>query len=247
MNTIIGERTRQVRAGRQRHQMAQRMWQERWRAPWFGYFCSFVGVVGVSLVIALVQAQTPIANISLLYLVAVLWVAVSFGRGSAICAALLAFLADDLFFIPPFYRLTVDDPNQWLSLFTLLATALVAGQLTAAARARAQEAQESRQYTESLYALAQLIATATDDSTLLTTLAQWGSDSFALAGVRACAILQTDVEGALTLCALTPANSSLMPLPDEETILRRANQALTTEQPINFSLPTGDALAGEIG
>lgn len=221
-------------AGRQRTQIrptfSRRIWRARLRTPWLGYLSAFAGVVIISLAIALIQTQTHIANISLLYLLAVLWVAASFGRGPAICAALLAFLAYDLFFIPPLLRLTVDDPTQWLSLLILLATALVAGQLTAAARTRAQDAQQSRRRTETLYTLAQLIATTPNEPALLTRLAAWGHETFAPAGVRACAILQPATSGEMTLRAFSAPNADALPSADETMILDAANTALASSE-----------------
>src|SRR6476661_7694980 len=72
-----------------------------------GYGYALFGVAGASLVIALVGKIGHVSNISLLYLLVVLWLAAWVGRGPAILASVLAFLAYDLFFISPFFRLTV--------------------------------------------------------------------------------------------------------------------------------------------
>ncbi len=229
-DTTVGRRPAPTRPA-----LSRRIWRARLRTPWPGYLSAFAGVVVISLVIALIQTQTHIANISLLYLLAVLWVAASFGRGPAICAALLAFLAYDLFFIPPLLRLTVDDPTQWLSLVILLATALVAGQLTAAARARAQDAQQSRQRTETLYTLAQLIATTPDEPTLLDRLACWGCETFAPAEVRVCAVLQPAASGETVRRAVSAAPDAYA-LADEAILLSAAGEALASGEPIFRSL-----------
>jgi two-component system sensor histidine kinase KdpD len=90
-----------------------------------GYVESLLGIAAASLFIALVNQFVHIGNISLVYLLVVLYVATRYGRAPAILASILAFLAYDVFFIPPYYRLTVDDPAEWLTLLTLLVTALV--------------------------------------------------------------------------------------------------------------------------
>lgn len=159
---------------------------------WKGYAAAVLGVALASGVIALVQQAVHIANISLIYLLVVLWLATAFGWGPAFLASLLAFLAYDFFFIPPVFRLTVDDPTEWVSLFALLITALVLGQLTALVQARAREARESQQRTAILYSLAQLIASATDQQALLDALAQRVLDVFTPAGVRGCALFLPD-------------------------------------------------------
>ena len=164
------------------------------RPGWKGYAAAVLGVTLVSGCIALIQQFAHIANISLLYLLVVLWLATVFGRGPALLASVLAFLEYDFFFIPPLYRLTVDDPTEWVSLFAFLITALVLGQLTALVQARAREARESQQRTATLYALAQLIASATDQQALLDALAQQALHVFSPAGVKACAIFLPDAD-----------------------------------------------------
>lgn len=163
------------------------------RPGWKGYVAALLGVALVSGSIALIQLFVHISNISLLYLLVVLWLATVFGRGPALLAAVLAFLEYDVFFISPLYRLTVDDPTEWLSLCALLMTALVLGQLTALVQARAREARESQQRIAVLYALAQLIASTSDQQTLLDALARRVLDVFTSAGVRACALFLPDV------------------------------------------------------
>ena len=110
---------------------------------WERYGAALASVAAASLFIALINHFAHIGNISLVYLLAVLWLAARYGRGPAVFASVLAFLAYDFLFIPPYYLFTVDDPTEWLSLFALLATALVLGQLTAAVQRRAREAIES--------------------------------------------------------------------------------------------------------
>jgi two-component system sensor histidine kinase KdpD len=142
--------------------------------------------------IALIEQVVHLSNISLVYLPVILWLATAFGWGPAFLASLLAFLAFDFFFIPPLYRLTVDDPTEWVSLFAFLITALVLGQLTALVQARARETRKSQQRTATLYALAQLIASTTDQQALLEALARRVLDVFTPEGIRACALFLPD-------------------------------------------------------
>ncbi len=154
-----------------------------------GYGYAVLGVAGASLAIALVGKIGHVSNISLLYLLVVLWLAAWVGRGPAILASVLAFLAYDLFFIQPLWRFTVDDPTEWLSLIALLVTSLVTGQLASAVRDRAREALLSQQRTATLYGVAQLIASATDQGSLFHDLTQRLLKVFAPSGVTGVAIL----------------------------------------------------------
>jgi len=99
-----------------------------------------VAVAGATGLIAVVPGASHFANVPLLYLLVVLGVALWCGRGPAITASLLAFLAFDWFFVEPRYTLTVGNPDEWLALLVFLVTAVVTGHLTALLRTRAEEA-----------------------------------------------------------------------------------------------------------
>src|SRR5690349_12379366 len=77
-----------------------------------GYIAAVASVAVVSGVIALIETQVRIRNISLLYLLVVLWLAAVFGRVPAIIASVLAFLAYDYLFISPVRTFTVNDPAE---------------------------------------------------------------------------------------------------------------------------------------
>lgn len=182
------------------------------------YGAAVLGVALATAFIALANRFVHIENISLIYLLVVILLAIVYGRGPAIVASILAFLAYDYFFIPPLYLFTVSDPTEWLSLAALLLTSLVVGQLTAAVQARAEEAIQSQreaiasqQRTATLYSLAQLIASATNENDLLEALAARVLRVFASAGVEASAILLPDSEGRPTTRTIAPPTSRFTP------------------------------------
>ena len=177
-----------------------------------GYIAALLGVIATTLLVAGVERIVHVENSSLLYLLTVLWLAASYGRGPAILASVLAFLTYDFFFIPPLYHFSVDDPTQWYSLVALLATALVLGHLTATVQAHAHAAQESQQRTATLYNLAQVIASTGDYQTLCAVLAERVATIFAPAGVGACALLEVDGAGRPVSRALFPQPAA-MPAP----------------------------------
>ncbi|MDQ2912958.1 MAG: DUF4118 domain-containing protein, partial [Chloroflexota bacterium] len=80
------------------------------------YVAAVAAVALTTALIGLVLGQAQIANVSMLYLVAVLVVAVAFGRIAAIVASILAFLTFDWFFVPPTHQLVVADPEELISL-----------------------------------------------------------------------------------------------------------------------------------
>jgi two-component system sensor histidine kinase KdpD len=65
------------------------------RAPWLGYVAALGAVALVSGAIGVILGRIHIANISMLYLIAVLATAIAFGRGPAVLASVAAFLTFD--------------------------------------------------------------------------------------------------------------------------------------------------------
>src|SRR5207302_10280373 len=127
------------------------------RARWLGYVAALAAVALVSGFIGLVLRQVPLANTSMLYLMAVLAVAVVYGRGPAIFASVVAFLTFDWFFTEPLHHLSVSDPGEWVSLLLFLMTAIVTGQLAAGQRQRAREAQARQREAVLLYDMVRLL------------------------------------------------------------------------------------------
>jgi len=137
------------------------------RESWLvGYAAALLGVTLVSLFIGLVLGHVSLANISMLYLLAVLAAAVGFGRGPAVFASVSAFLIFDWFFVEPIHQFTVTDPEEWLSLLFFLLTATVTGQLAAGQRERAREAQQREREAVVLYDVVRLLSEGDPDQVL---------------------------------------------------------------------------------
>jgi two-component system, OmpR family, sensor histidine kinase KdpD len=131
-----------------------------WRgfeAAWLGYVVALAAVAVVSLFIGFVLGKVNLANVSMLYLMAVLTTAVLYGRGPAVFASLVAFLTFDWFFVEPIHHFTVSDPEEWISLLFFLLTAVVTGQLAAGQRQRAREAQQREREAVVLYDIVRLV------------------------------------------------------------------------------------------
>jgi len=130
---------------------------EGWVRRIAGYAAGVGFVVLVSLAIGLVLGQTHIANISMVYLIAVLATAVLFGSGPAVVASIAAFLIFNWFFVEPLHTFTVADPTEWIALLLFLATAAITGQLAASQIRRAEEAKQREREAVVLYDVARLV------------------------------------------------------------------------------------------
>ncbi len=133
---------------------------------WEGYAVALLAVAAATVVIGLIEERWHLANISMLYLIAVLATATAFGSGPAVLAAVAAFLAFDWFFVDPRHTLTVSDPEEWVALLLFLATAVITGQMAAGQRRRAQEARAREREAVVLYDAVRLMNDGNSESTL---------------------------------------------------------------------------------
>ena len=107
--------------------------------------------------IAAIERIADVANISMLYLLAVMASAIFFGNGPAILASIAAFLALNFFFIDPRHQLSVSEPEEWVALALLLVTGAITGQLAGALRNRAREARRREREAVILYDVVRLM------------------------------------------------------------------------------------------
>ncbi|WP_090732213.1 ATP-binding protein [Azotobacter beijerinckii] len=120
---------------------------------------------GISRVLAL-------PNISLVFLVAVLLVAVRSGFGPALVCALLSFFAYDLLFISPAFSLTVKSQADVLTLMFFLFMAALTGNLATRQRRQMQALRETQVETSALLELTRKLSAATDRRAVLAAAVQ---------------------------------------------------------------------------
>lgn len=183
------------------------------------YALALLGIVACTGLIAILRLPLPRAHLAILYLLPVLALASICGRGPALVAALLGFLAYDFSFTEPFFTLTIRDPDEWLALLVFLLTALVAGQLAATLRLRAEEARARAGLLANLYELTQALITDREPTALLALIAEQVVATF---GVRECAILLPDSAGRLAVRARAAAGVTRAGDGDEEAEAMRA-------------------------
>jgi two-component system, OmpR family, sensor histidine kinase KdpD len=94
------------------------------------YIWSALGVVAAIIVCgALRAAHAPLPNLSMIFLLAVLFAAVRFGIRAAIFASVLSFLAYNFFFVDPLYTFHVAEAHEFLGLTIFLVVAITASAL----------------------------------------------------------------------------------------------------------------------
>jgi two-component system sensor histidine kinase KdpD len=151
------------------------------------------GVVAISMLIGLIEARIDIPNLSILYLLVVMFCAVTWGWWNALGAAVLAFLAYDFFFVEPRYTFTIRDPQEWLALLIFMVVAAVTSNLAARERARREQASRQARTATLLYDLSRALVGG-DQVAGLRAVAERLLDEFGLDGV---VIARSDGNGRL--------------------------------------------------
>ena len=168
------------------------------------------------------------ATVGFGFLLAVLFISATWGLRYATFTALLATVAYNYFFLPPLFRLTIADPQNWIALLAFLVTAVVASQLSERARRSAVSAEERRREFERLYALSQQLWLTENAFELLNFIPKSLVDSF---GVSGAAIF---VEGKQDAYFFDGASRQLFSLDQLKAISDRGELVLDREHRICY-------------
>ncbi len=142
----------------------------------------YVWTVGVSaLTTAVASAIHPsfeLATIALLYMLAVVLLAVKWGRGPAIVAAFLNVALFDFFFVPPRFSFMVSDIQYLLTFGVMLAAGIFIGQLAGRLRFQARVAAHREKRARMLYEFARDLAQLRTTSQVIETTEEFMSRQF---------------------------------------------------------------------
>jgi two-component system sensor histidine kinase KdpD len=180
------------------------------------------GIVAAALGLAeLIQPWLGIENVDLVFLTAVVGVAVWFGLWPSLLASVLASLCYNFFFLPPVHTFTITDPTNVAAFFFFMLIAVLVSNLAARVRSEAVSATGRVRTTELLYAFSRKLAgTATLDDVLWATAYQ----TALMLKVRVVLLLVED--GVLTVKAGYPPEDEL-----DKADLAAANWAWGNDRP----------------
>jgi two-component system, OmpR family, sensor histidine kinase KdpD len=117
--------------------------------------------VGASVVAgSLLIRWLALPNLSMVFLTAVMLCAITYGRVSAIAAAVLSFLAYNFFFIEPIYTFTVAQPSELLALLMFLLVAVLTGGLAGRVREQSVATGQRAAATAALYDFSRKLSAA---------------------------------------------------------------------------------------
>src|SRR5215475_1186967 len=114
-----------------------------------------------------------IENVDLVFLTAIVGVAVRYGLWPSLFASVVASLCYNFFFLPPIYTFTITDPTNVAAFFFFIVMAVIVSNVAARVRTQAVVAMTRARTTESLYSFSRKLAsTATLDDVLWATAYQ---------------------------------------------------------------------------
>ena len=129
-------------------------WLDRMKAPWQSYAMS-IAICGVATAIAApLHSVFELANIAMLFLLAVVLVSVRYGLGPSIMASFLNVAAFDFFYVPPRFSFAVSDMQYLMIFAVMLAVGLITTKLTTGLKYQARVASRREQRVRALYEMA---------------------------------------------------------------------------------------------
>jgi two-component system, OmpR family, sensor histidine kinase KdpD len=192
------------------------------------YVWSTAAVAAAILSGRLFSALAPLPNISMVFLMAVLFSAVSFGMRPAIYASVLSFLSYNFFFIDPLYTFQVTQPHELLALFIFLIVATVTSALAGRVRDQARAANERARTMRRLY----------EFTWKLSGLSDAGATADGAAGeihtsLRRPAVILVSQEGELSLSAAWPPEDTL-----DSLTMEAARLSFARDEPVGCGSKT---------
>ncbi len=139
----------------------------RWR-EWGPIVAETFGAMAAATLIAWpFSPHLPVASLAVVYLLAVSLVAFRRGLAAAFLASGLGFLTYNFFFTTPYYSLAVEQSEAVVALLVFLISAVFTGTLASRLKAQVDSMRAAQRRTETLYAFARKIASATKADDLL--------------------------------------------------------------------------------
>ncbi|NWD69648.1 sensor histidine kinase KdpD [Pseudomonas gingeri] len=148
----------------------------RTRAPhtvvWFDYAMALLATILASALAWGVASILPLPNISLVFLAAVLLVAVRSSLGPSLACAVLSFLSYDFLFIPPKFSFAIQREEDVLTLLFFLLMAALTGNLAARQRRQLEALRDTQEETSELLDLSRKLTAATDRQAVVSAASQ---------------------------------------------------------------------------
>ncbi|GAB3781938.1 ATP-binding protein [Dyella agri] len=171
------------------------------------YTYATLATLGALLLAFAGEHYLSVANLSLIFLTAVLVVAVRTRMAVAVYTAILCFVSYNFFFAPPVYSLEISSPDDVLAVCLFLLAALVCSRLATRLAQQVESLRAAHVQARALLLLGQRLAASTDAAGIRTV----GAAALAQALPCEAALLARDVGSALQPMAAEPHDLHLQP------------------------------------
>ncbi|MEQ1545339.1 sensor histidine kinase KdpD [Methyloglobulus sp.] len=131
---------------------------DRSKKRWLGLGWAIGTTTCCSLISWLMTGRFELANIVMVYLLGVVFVAARFGREASILTSFLSVLAFDFFFVDPIHTFSVADAQYLVTFVIMLLVGVVISHLTSNMRAQTKVAAHRERRAKVLYALSEELA-----------------------------------------------------------------------------------------
>lgn len=207
----------------------------RKRLDWTGYAAAAVATAAASACGYGLSLFLDLPNISLIYLMAVLLVAIRHGLGPSIAVSVASFMAYNFFFTDPLFTFDIADTRNILTVVFFLVTAFITSNLAARVRAQVEATRLSARRTANLYDFSSRIAAAADQDDVL-----WAVVHHVASTLRGRSLVLLPEDGRLAVRAGFPPEDRL-----DDKARAAADWAWANAQPAgrgSATLPTSDWL-----
>jgi len=161
-----------------------------------GYAWATLGVALATGIGAVVDRYLQLANISVIFLIAVMLIAMRLGRGPAIFASVASFLTFNFFFTVPRFSFSVSDTQNLLTIFFFLAAAFIVSNLAGRVRRQIEATRLNARRISNLYEFNRRIAGAAGRDDVL-----WAVVHHVAATMRGRSLVLLPQEGRLAIAA----------------------------------------------
>lgn len=129
-----------------------------------GYIWAVAVTIASTVLAYLMFGRFELANLVMVFLLGVVFIATRFGRGPSILASFLGVAIFDLFFVTPYFSFTVADSQYLVTLLAMLTVAMLISNLMANVRSQAKVAGHRERRATVLYAMSkELTASQSED------------------------------------------------------------------------------------
>jgi two-component system sensor histidine kinase KdpD len=125
---------------------------------WHGFVGAAGAVAGSTLISALLFGRTNLSDVAIVYVLCIVLVSLRYSYRPALFAAVLSALLLDFAFTEPYWRLTIADPREAVTVAVMFVAGVIIASLTKRVRDQATLAQRRETITALLYAMSRDLA-----------------------------------------------------------------------------------------